>query len=272
MTDAEMISCTDKSLQWERVVAIMHRLRAPGGCPWDAEQTHASLIPNVLEEGYELIDTIQREDWQHMKEELGDLLLQVLFHAEIAEEHAGFDIDDVARGLSEKLIRRHPHIFKQHHDMLAEEVLSQWDQIKRQEKGAEKAPYLANTGKGLPALLRAVKLQKKAAKVGFDWPDCQGNIDKIAEELEECREVLALPNESPEVEEELGDLLYAVVNLCRKRQVNPELALSKANAKFEARFGAMECLLAAAKNPLGCASLEEMEAFWQQAKLKEDKR
>jgi MazG family protein len=174
MTDAEMIDSPDAARQIARLRAIMHRLRAPGGCPWDAEQTHESLVPNLIEEAYETVDTIQRGDHEHLKEELGDLLLQVIFHSELAEEAGRFTLDDVARGISDKLVRRHPHVFAQSDAATADAVLQQWDEIKRGEKGDQQQPYLHGVGKGLPALLRAAKLQKKASKVGFDWPDEAG--------------------------------------------------------------------------------------------------
>lgn len=266
MTDEEMIHCKDPSRQIERAVAIMRRLRQPGGCPWDAEQTHESIIPNMVEESYELIDAIRSQDWEHMREELGDVLLQVIFHADLAGDHAGFGIDDVAAGLCEKLVRRHPHVFKTGEAMDTDAVLTQWDNIKRQETSIEDKPYLHNTGKGLPALLRAVKLQKKAAKAGFDWPDVEGVAAKIREELRECEETFPEEDANPHVEEELGDLLFSVVNLCRKRRVDPEVALARANAKFEKRFSAMEKTLKHQGLPLKEAGLDAMEAAWQQAK------
>ena len=185
MTDPEMIDSPDAGQQLARLRAIMHRLRAPGGCPWDAEQTHASLVPNLIEEAYETVDTIQRGDHEHLKEELGDLLLQVIFHSELAEEAGRFNLDDVARGISEKLVRRHPHVFAQSDASTTDAVLQQWDEIKRGEKGDEAKPYLHGVGKGLPALLRAAKLQKKGSKVGFDWPDQTGVLAKIREETTE---------------------------------------------------------------------------------------
>jgi NTP pyrophosphatase (non-canonical NTP hydrolase) len=185
MTDLEMIDCPEPGKQLARLRAIMHRLRAPGGCPWDAEQTHASLITNLIEEAYETVDTIQRGDHDHLKEELGDLLLQVIFHSELAEEAGRFNLEDVARGISDKLVRRHPHVFATSEATTPDAVLQQWDEIKRAEKGHEEHPYLHGVGKGLPALLRAAKLQKKASKVGFDWPDETGVLDKIREETRE---------------------------------------------------------------------------------------
>lgn len=271
MTDEEMISCTDPSRQLERAIAIMHRLRQPGGCPWDAEQTHDSLIPNLIEEAYECIDAIRARDWPHLREELGDVLLQVLFHAELAEENpqAGFGIGEVAAELSEKLVRRHPHVFASSAARGTEEVLSQWDAIKRKEHAIEDKPYLQDCGKGLPSLLRAYKITKKVAKVGFDWPDHAGVVDKIREETDEVEQTLPLPDDAPHVEEELGDLLFTVVNLCRRRHVDPEVALDAANRKFERRFNRLESLLRQQGISLPEASAEQMEAAWQQAKQQE---
>lgn len=265
MTDAEMIDCPSDDQQLSRLRAIMHRLRAPGGCPWDAEQTHESLLPNLIEEAYETVDTIRRNDWEHLKEELGDLLLQVVFHSELADEAGRYSFDDVARIVSDKLVRRHPHVYGDSAVDDTEGVLSQWDAIKRQEKGDEDRPYLHRTGKGLPAMLRASKLQKKAAKVGFDWPDDAGVIDKIREELEEV-EVELVSGDRELLSEEIGDLLYSVVNLARRYKLDPEILLEATNVKFEKRFAAMDVALQSAGKDLASATLDEMEAEWQAAK------
>lgn len=265
MTDAEMMDAPEPAAQVTRLRAIMHRLRAPGGCPWDAEQTHASLIPNLIEEAYETVDTIQRGDHDHLREELGDLLLQVVFHSELAEEGGRFNLDDVARGISDKLVRRHPHVFGSSEAATPDAVLQQWDQIKREEKGDEHQPYLYGVGKGLPALLRAVKVQKKAAKVGFDWPDEAGVMAKIREELTELESALAAGNATA-VAEELGDLMFSLVNLTRFRKLDPEVVMAAANTKFEHRFGVMERLLAAAGLSLADASPAQMDSAWEQAK------
>jgi MazG family protein len=269
MTDAQMIECSEPAVQTQRLRAIMHRLRAPGGCPWDAEQTHASLLSNLIEEAYETVDAIRRSDWEHLREELGDLLLQVVFHSELAAEAGRFDFDDVARGIAEKLVRRHPHVFAASLAATAEAVVSQWEEIKRGERGDEQKPFLHGVGKGLPAMLRAAKLQKKASKVGFDWPDTEGVFAKINEEAAEAREALEHSGgaASEEVRDEIGDLLFAVVNLARKAGVDPEDALEATNEKFTRRFAAVEAGLLAAGVPLGAARLEAREALWQQAKL-----
>ncbi|MCP5538076.1 MAG: nucleoside triphosphate pyrophosphohydrolase [Akkermansiaceae bacterium] len=260
-----MIDCPEQDQQLARLRAIMHRLRAPGGCPWDAEQTHESLLPNLIEETYETVDAIKRGDWEHLKEELGDLLLQVVFHSELAEEAGRYSFDDVARGISDKLVRRHPHVYSDSSVADTDGVLNQWDEIKRQEKGDEEEPYLHNIGKGLPAMLRAAKLQKKAAKVGFEWPDDQGVIDKIREELAEVEAELEA-GDKEKLSDEIGDLLYSVINLARRHQIDPEIALESTNLKFESRFAAMDTALQAAGKDLHSATLDEMEAEWQSAK------
>ena len=267
MTDAEMIDCPDLGKQLTRLRAIMHRLRAPGGCPWDAEQTHESLIPHLIEETYETVDTIQRGDHDHLKEELGDLLLQVVFHSELAAEAGRFSLDDVARGISEKLVRRHPHVFGSTDVSTTDGVLQQWDEIKRVEKGDEEKPYLHAVGKGLPGLLRAVKLQKKAAKVGFDWPEESGVVAKIREELLELES--AMDEQDPEaVAEEMGDLLFSMVNLVRFRRLDPEVLMAAANVKFENRFGVMEQILSSGGITLEAATAVRMEDAWELAKQK----
>ena len=260
-----MIDAPNPALQLARLRAIMHRLRAPGGCPWDAEQSHASLIPNLIEEAYETVDTIQRSEWMHLREELGDLLLQVVFHSELAEEAGHFNLDDVAREISDKLIRRHPHVFGQSAAATSDAVLQQWDEIKRKEKGATDQPYLHGIGRGLPALLRAAKLQKKAAKVGFDWPDEAGVLAKIREESAELHDAIA-SGDPQAIAEETGDLLFSIVNLTRFRQLDPELVMAAANRKFEDRFATMQRLLMSDGLSLEAATLEEMESAWQRAK------
>jgi MazG family protein len=265
MDDHEMMNCVAPERQIERLRAIMHRLRAPGGCPWDAEQTHVSLISNLIEEAYECVDAIQENDMTHLQEELGDLLLQVVFHSELAQETQQFSLDDVARGISEKLVRRHPHVFAESKVNDTESVLAQWDAIKRSEKGDEEKPYLHGVGKGLPALLRSAKLQKKAAKVGFDWPDEAGVLAKIREEISEL-EVEIEAGDQEKANEELGDVLFSLVNLMRFRNLDPELLMATANHKFETRFAHMEALLKRQGLSLNAATLDQMENEWQIAK------
>jgi len=265
MDDQEMINCSAQEKQMTRLRAIIHRLRAPGGCPWDAEQTHESLLRNLIEETYETVDAIKRGDWEHLKEELGDLLLQVVFHSELAEEAGRYNFDDVASGVSDKLVRRHPHVYGDSSVNDTDGVLNQWDAIKRQEKGDEDEPYLHNIGKGLPAMLRAAKLQKKAAKVGFDWPDDDGVMDKIREELEEVEEEIK-SGDRDKLSEEIGDLLFSVVNLARRHKLDPEILLESTNGKFEQRFAAMDHALQSLGITLDCATLDEMELEWQRSK------
>ncbi len=269
MNDDEMIHCRQKERQLERAIAIMHRLRTPGGCPWDAEQTHESIVPNLIEECYECIDAIREKDWVHLREELGDVLLQVLFHAEMAQENPqeGFDINDVAQELCEKLIRRHPHVFGDASVHDADGVLKRWDEIKRSEHHSEGKPPLHDVGKGLPELLRALKLSAKAAKIGFDWSDAQGVFEKLREELREVEETLPLDDSDDRVADELGDLLFTAVNLCRHRSINPESALRRANEKFTRRFHAMLDLLR--QRGVSHPSAVQMEQAWHDIKSRE---
>ena len=270
MTDDEMIKCAEPSRQIERLRAIMHRLRAPGGCPWDAEQTHESLVSNLIEETYETVAAIRANDEENLQEELGDLLLQVVFHAELAEEGKRFDLNDIARGISDKLVRRHPHVYGDSNVGGTDGVLAQWEDIKRAEKGHEEKAYLHGVGKGLPALLKAAKLQKKASKVGFDWPDTTGIAEKIDEELAEVREELAKhENGAPAsraLQAEIGDLLFIVTNLARKLKVDPEVALESTNEKFLHRFKQIEKGLKRDQITLEEATLEQMDAYWNAAK------
>ena len=205
--------------QIDRLLKIMHTLRAPGGCPWDIEQTHESLIPCLIEEAYEVAEALRENDSEAMADELGDLLLQVVFHAEIANETDRFDFEDVAKAISDKLVRRHPHVFGDSDVTDSEGVLRQWEEIKKQEKGASKSDYhIKRANDGLPSLMSARKLQKKAAEVGFDWPDQAQVVAKIHEELAEVEEALA-ENDRDHLGEEIGDLLFVVANLARKKQL-----------------------------------------------------
>ncbi|MCB1098512.1 MAG: nucleoside triphosphate pyrophosphohydrolase [Verrucomicrobiae bacterium] len=250
----------------ERLKAVVHDLRSPGGCPWDIEQTHESLVTNLIEEAYEAVDAIRSGDKAHMREELGDLLLQVVMHSEIASETETFDLDGVAHEVSEKLIRRHPHVYGESNASTTEGVLAQWDEIKKLEKGSRNQSLLDGVGKGLPALSRAAKLQKKVGKVGFDWPDAVGVIAKIREELDEVVEALDANEDRQRYEEEIGDLLFSVANLARKLGSDPEALLSATNDKFIGRFGAVERALEASGKTPESATLDEMEAAWQAAK------
>ena len=265
MDDETMMHEKEPSRQMERLRAIMHRLRAPAGCPWDAEQTHESLISNLIEEAYECVDAIRSGNVLHMREELGDLLLQVVFHCELASERSAFDLDDVAAAISDKLVHRHPHVFGDSQVKSTDAVLAQWDAIKRVEKGDQDKPYLHGVGKGLPALLRAMKLQKKASKIGFDWPDETGVMAKVEEELAELTMEWKQDN-AESFAEEWGDLVFSLVNLARVRGLDPEILMAQANQKFEKRFAEMEQLLRTSGKTLEAATLAEMEEQWQRAK------
>ena len=245
-----------------RLRRIVHILRAPGGCPWDIEQTHSSLVPNLIEEAYECVEALQSVDKEHQSEELGDLLLQVIMHAEIANETGAYDLDKVAEGISEKLIRRHPHVFGESDADDPDTVLKQWDEIKRQEKTKDgvRPRLLDNISHGLPSLIRAAKIQKKVAKVGFDWASVDDVFPKVSEELGEVKEALG---DEEKVQEELGDLLFSVVNLSRKLGYDAEAMLARANAKFIGRFEKVEDSIPKLED----ATLEEMDAAWENAKL-----
>lgn len=251
-----------------RLRAVVHCLRAPGGCPWDIEQTHESLIPHAIEEAYEVADAIRSGDSEQMCDELGDLLLQSVLHAEIASETGAFDLDRMAHGLTEKLIRRHPHVFGETNADDSTAVLKQWDAIKLTEKGGKPQSHLAGVTLGLPSLMRAQKLQKKAAKVGFDWPDVAPVIGKIREETAEVEEAITSGN-AQEMLHEVGDLLFSVVNLARKLGVDAEAALAATNERFVRRFTGVEEKLASAGSKIGEASLAEMDAAWDEVKAKE---
>jgi MazG family protein len=261
-----------------RLIEIMAALRTPGtGCPWDLEQDFRSIAPYTIEEAYEVADAIERKDLADLKDELGDLLLQVVFHARMAQEQDAFAFEDVVEAICDKLIRRHPHVFAGADSLDAGRVSAQWDEIKAREKAAKQgAPaesLLEGVPLALPALTRALKLQQKASKVGFDWDDAQQVLSKIREETEEVSAELAAPGAqaSPALEEEIGDLLFVVANLARHAKVDPEQALRRANAKFERRFRHIEQRLAAAGRSPEAASLDEMEALWVEAKAAERK-
>lgn len=249
----------------KRLREVVHRLRAPGGCPWDREQTHESLVPHLLEEAYEAVEAIRTGDTNLIREELGDVLLQPVLHAEIASETGAFDLDAMADELTDKLIRRHPHVFGDSKVATSDAVLTQWDAIKRDEKGAHHEPFLAGVGKGLPALMRAQKIQKKAARVGFDWPDAAPVFDKVREETAELEQAVQ-SGHAGAVADEIGDLLFSVVNLARKLGVESEAALAAASSKFVRRFHAMEEHLSSDGKKLGALSLDEMDAAWNEVK------
>lgn len=254
-----------------QAIAIMARLRGPGGCPWDREQTFDSIKRHTLEETYEVFDAIERRAWPDLKDELGDLLLQVLFYAQMASEAGYFTIADVAANLNAKLIRRHPHIFAGAEATDADAVLRNWEQIKRTEKEVSAVvqnSMLDDIPRTMPAMLEAGKLGSRAAKVGFDWPSADGLFDKLQEEIAELHAELApaAPGASMSaIEEELGDLLFTAVNLARHLKVDPESALRTANAKFRRRFAAMESA-AGGRDALAASNPSELDGLWNQAK------
>lgn len=255
----------------DRLLEIMARLRDPEtGCPWDKEQSFATIAPYTIEEAYEVADAIERGDLADLKDELGDLLLQVVFHARIAEEASEFTFEDVAKSISEKMIRRHPHVFGDHAYASAADQTEGWESIKATERAGKDrgAGVLDDVPIGLPALLRAVKLTKRAARVGFDWPDAAAVIEKLQEEVAEL-EVEIAAGDQEKAREELGDLLFVCANLARKLGADPEDALRAANAKFARRFGFIEARLAEQGRGPTDSTLAEMENLWIEAKKAE---
>lgn len=259
----------------DRLLAIMAQLRNPnGGCPWDIEQSFATIAPYTIEEAYEVADAIERRDMAALKDELGDLLLQVVFHAQMAREAGRFDFADVAAGICEKMVRRHPHVFGDVSVETADAQTKAWEEHKESERRAKAAAegrassVLDGVAAGLPALMRALKLQRRAARVGFDWPDTDGVFLKIDEELAEIKREIGGAPVGERVLDEVGDLLFAVVNLARHLDVDPEAALRHANGKFEGRFRQVEARLAEAGRSPADADLDELEALWQQIKTR----
>ena len=245
----------------ERIVAI---LRAPGGCPWDAEQTHESIRRNFLEEAYEAVEAIDEKSSEHLREELGDVMLQVVLHARMEQEAGRFDLDGVADGICKKLIYRHPHVFGDVSVSGTGEVLSNWEALKRVEKGQEtNTDALEAVARSLPALWRAEKVQKKAKKAGFDWPDISGALDKLSEELEELKAAAA---QGTNVEEELGDLLFSAVNVSRFVKADPEQALNAATDKFISRFRKVEALAVREGRSMEGMTPDELDKLWERAK------
>jgi MazG family protein len=263
MSDAPFFHSSDSSFQ--RLCQIVAQLRAPGGCPWDREQTHESILPQVIEEAYELTAAVRANDIANFREELGDLLLHVVMHAELAREAGTFDIDDVLTEVSEKLIRRHPHVFAESDARDTGAVLKQWEAIKHAEKKDTHEHYLDGLPAALPALMRAQKAQKKAARVNFDWTELRDVIAKVEEELREAKAAIASHDKNA-IEEEIGDLLFAVVNLARKCELDAESALQKSTDKFVTRFNRLEERLRAEGKRLGEVGLEELDAIWNRVK------
>ena len=246
------------------LIRIVKILRSPGGCQWDGEQTHKSIRRNMLEEAYEVAEAIDQESPEHLKEELGDVLLQVVFHASIEEDAGRFDLDQVADGVCKKLIYRHPHVFGNVNVQSTDEILSNWEELKKTEKGqASQSDALDAVARSLPALWRAEKVQKKAAKVGFDWDNVSGAVDKLSEEVEEVKAAMA-GNGDPA--EELGDLLFAAVNVARFLEVDPEDALHAASDKFSSRFRRVEETVLAQGKRMEDMTLAQLDEIWNQIK------
>jgi len=257
------------------LITLMSRLRDPEtGCAWDIAQTFQSIVPSTLEEAYEVVDAIEKADWKNVKEELGDLLFQVIFYSQLGREEQRFDFHQIVSDLVAKLIRRHPHVFPDgtlesqvaSRHLLPDDVKVKWEAIKKQERAAKGADtLLADVPVGLPSLSRAQKLQKRAASVGFDWPDLEGPLTKLKEEIQELEERIQQKNLAAQ-EDELGDLLFSVVNVARHLKLDPEQALRKANQKFERRFDYIEANL---HKPWGDTNLQELDELWNKAKSHE---
>ena len=245
----------------EELIDVVAKLRAPDGCPWDREQTHTSLRPNMLEEAYEAVDAIDENDMTHLREELGDVLLQVLLHSQIASESNEFTLDDVAKELKEKLIHRHPHVFGTAKINNADDVLKTWEKLKSEEK-TERKSAMDGLSRSQAALISAQKISKRAVKTGFEWPNEESLYDCVMSEIEEFKEA-EIEKDKNHMEEEMGDILFAIVNLARWNKIDAEQALLKANKKFEKRFRKMEDL---ATKPLNDYSFEEFDNLWKQAK------
>lgn len=251
----------------EKLLEVMRALRDPqAGCPWDLEQDFSTIAPYTIEEAYEVADAIERKDFEELRSELGDLLFQVAFYAQMADEEGYFNFDDIAEGIAEKMVRRHPHVFGTDEERAQGKVDGSWEAIKEQERAAAPdASALAGVARALPALKRAEKLGKRASRTGFDWPDRKGVHEKIGEELEELQDAIGT-RDAGHIEEELGDALFAVVNLARHLDIDPEKALASANNKFERRFRVMESDIRANDLKMSKMSLELLDQFWRKAK------
>ena len=253
---------------FDELIQLMHRLRGPDGCPWDRKQTLPSLKPFVIEESYEVIDAIDRDDRHALAEELGDFLLQAVFIAELTSEEGSFDIYDAVTAIHDKLVRRHPHVFGDVQAGDAETVLVNWEKLKNEERKSENKSVLAGVPQSLPGLLRASRLTEKAARVGFDWRRTEQVFDKVDEELKELHEAVGSGDEA-HIHEELGDLLFTIANIARKLNVNAEDALQSANRKFTRRFESMEAKVRAGGQNLDDLTLEQMDGLWDEAKAAE---
>jgi len=253
---------------FDELVQLMQRLRGPDGCPWDRKQTLPSLKPFVIEESYEVVDAIDRDDRAALVEELGDFLLQAVFIAELTREEGSFDIYDAVTAIHDKLVRRHPHVFGDVEANDAEEVLVNWEKLKNEERKAENKSVLSGVPQSLPALLRAARLTEKAARVGFDWRRTEDVFDKVNEEIAELHEAIASADET-KVHDEVGDLLFTIANIARKLNVNAEEALQSTNRKFTRRFGSMESRVRESGRNVDDLTLEEMDTLWDEAKAAE---
>lgn len=260
--------------EFARLLDIMSRLRSPdGGCPWDLEQTFRTIAPYTIEEAYEVADAIEREDMVDLREELGDLLFQVAFHSQMASEEGAFEAADVAAAINEKMIRRHPHVFDGADDRTSDDQIVAWEVMKAAEraskaKSKESHSALDGVALSLPALMRAEKLQKRAARTGFDWAEPEPIFDKLDEETQELKEAMA-SGDAEAILDEMGDLLFVAANLARRLNVDPEIALRQANAKFERRFRAMEALASERGQDFTALDLDAQEALWQDVKKTE---
>ena len=263
MSDEIKKMLEEKVAPFERLVKIMAILRSENGCAWDRKQTHRSLLPYLIEETYEVIETIEAEDWCGLKEELGDLLCQIIFHAQLASERGEFTVDDSIESISNKLISRHPHVFEDKKDLDPTQVRDQWE--KNKIESGEKKSVLSGLPKTMPALTTAFRMGEKAAGVGFDWNDTSEVVVKLEEELVEVRAELE-SGDKAKLADEIGDLLFATASLARKADIDPELALRDALAKFKGRFDLLEERVKDSKRPFGDYSLEELEAIWQEIK------
>jgi MazG family protein len=258
--------------RFEKLVALMARLRGPNGCPWDREQTFDTIKTYLLEESYEVMDAVDRQDWSHLPDELGDLLLQSVFFAQMASEAGHFTINEALDAINDKLIRRHPHIFGDTDAQTADEVKRRWDEIKAEErkaKGQQHRGLLDGVPRNVPALVEAAKISSKAAGAGFDWPTFEDVLAKLDEELRELHQARSSQAPQEHLEDEVGDMLFVLVNIARFLKVDPEQALRRTNAKFRRRFAAVEEGLAQQGKDPDDSTMEEMEALWQQAKQAE---